>query len=407
MASYIDAAAIISFGTAIVIQREIFALTEAEVGTASAALTAGIACGALAGGVLSDRFGRRPVFTTSMVTIMAGSIVLLLAAGFPAILVGGLILGLGVGADLPASLSTIAEGAAATERGKQIGMAQILWSAGILVAVLLGSRFGNTGQTGIHILYGHLALAAPLILVGRLLLPESSVWLAAREATRRQAAHASGKLRSLLGPRYGPLFLTLLFFYAAVNLSANTRGQFGTYLLVAHAGTDIASAAAIGLAFMPLSLLGTLGFISIADGPHRFRYFTAGAVLVVTGNALLALLEFTVATYLIATGISFVGAAFAGEAIVKLWTQESFPTLLRTTAQGGIIAAARFVAAAGASVTPAVASGNIALLFAALTVITAAGLLVAWLTFRRRVGVSEFSPEGRSIDDAEPDPMSR
>jgi len=50
--------------------------------------------------------------------------------------------------------------------------------------------------------------------------------------------------------------------------------------------------------------------------------------------------------------------AFAFEAILKVWTQESFPTLLRSTAQGTIVSVARVLAAAIALVTPSLAAAG-------------------------------------------------
>lgn len=340
--------------------------------------------------------------------VTAGAVLLIFAGGFPAILAGAIILGAGIGADLPASLSTIAEGAGDSSRGKQVGFSQILWIAGIFAAILLGTAFGNAGRAGAQLLYGHLAVAATVILLGRLRIPESALWLTAqdnaagprrRRGPRRQrvlpgqdgrpaepAGASPRRSRALLRGPHSTVFVALVVSYAAVNLAANTRGQFGTYLLVSYAGVDIASAATVGLAFIPVGILGMAGFMTIADGPHRFQFFTVGAILVVTGNLVPAVFGFTFGTYLIASLLSTAGSAFAGEAIIKLWAQESFPTLLRTTALGGIIAVARFVAAGAASVTPAVAATSTNLLYGVLTGITTLGLAVAWFTYAQAPG---------------------
>src|SRR5919205_675997 len=79
MASYIDAAAIISFGIAIVVYQQTFGLDELQVGLMSGSLTFGVAIGALLGGRLGDGFGRRPIFTLTMIVILIALIGLILA----------------------------------------------------------------------------------------------------------------------------------------------------------------------------------------------------------------------------------------------------------------------------------------------------------------------------------------
>jgi inositol transporter-like SP family MFS transporter len=60
------------------------------------------------------------------------------------------------------------------------------------------------------------------------------------------------------------------------------------------------------------------------------------------------------------------GAGFCGESIYKVWSQELFPTLLRSTAQGVPLAFARVVAGLAAFGTPAIATGSPTALFAVL-----------------------------------------
>ena len=70
---------------------------------------------------------------------------------------------------------------------------------------------------------------------------------------------------------------------------------------------------------------------------------------------------------------------------MKVWAQESFPTLLRTTAQGVIISVARVLAAALATVTPLMMDSVPRTLFFMLAVLSFVGLAAAWLGFRKGV----------------------
>jgi inositol transporter-like SP family MFS transporter len=124
MASYIDACAIIGSGIALVIYQHTIGITENQIGTLSAALITCIAIGALLGGRLGDRYGRRSVFIVTMFMIVVGSAMLTLITSFSWLFIGTIIVGLGAGADLPVSLASIAESATNENRGKLVGFSQ-------------------------------------------------------------------------------------------------------------------------------------------------------------------------------------------------------------------------------------------------------------------------------------------
>lgn len=398
MASYIDAAAIVSFGTAMVLYQAALGLTPGEIGLASGGLTLGIAFGAVIGGRLGDRFGRRPVFTVTMVLIIGSAMALALAGSFPVIMVAALLLGLGTGADLPVSLSTISEAASDDNRGKLIGFSHLLWAAGIIACSFLSAGVASLGQLGAQILFIHIAVVAALVLVGRLTIPESDAWLTARDERRRgiktvRADRAS--VKDLLRGSYRTPFLALLGFYALTNLAANTGGQFGSYLLVNAGGVDLQTATLIGLPFIPLGIVGALWFMKIADSSKRFTYFKIGAVCWVVSQLVYVAFGISLTTAIIAGLIGLVGSSFASEGIMKVWTQEQFPTLLRTTAQGAIIAVARLFAAALATVTPLLVALSPNLFYLFLAIVIAIGCGIAWKAFLTRDRHDEFDTEAQ------------
>jgi inositol transporter-like SP family MFS transporter len=394
-ASYIDAAAIVSFGTAIVIYQSALGLTPEEVGLGAGALTLGIAVGALAGGRLGDRFGRRPVFTVTMIVIVIGALALVFADSFPLVISGAILLGLGTGADLPVSLSTISEAASDTNRGKLLGLSNLLWLAGGIVSGAISVVVGGLGRFGGQVLFAHIAVVALVVMIARLSIPESASWAAAREERRAgvtaRADRSSG--RALLRKPYLTPFLGLLVFYAFTNLAANTGGQFGTYLLVNLAGVDVPTAALAAVPILPLVVIGTLWFMKIADTPRRFTYFTVGAVLWIIALLIPAVFGFTLITYVASSVLGVAGAVFSFEGIMKVWTQEQFPTLFRTTAQGAIIAVARLFAAILATVTPSIVAVSPNMLYGLLALFAAIGLGTAWAVFRTRDSHNEFDEE--------------
>ena len=110
MASYMTCA-IVSSGIALVIYQHSIGTTPGQIGVLSAALTLCIAIGALLGGRLGDRYGRRSVFIITMAMIVSGAAILVFMTSFAGLFIGTILVGLGTGADLPVSLATIAEAA--------------------------------------------------------------------------------------------------------------------------------------------------------------------------------------------------------------------------------------------------------------------------------------------------------
>ncbi|WP_082071493.1 MFS transporter [Microbacterium oxydans] len=240
---------------------------------------------------------------------------------------------------------------------------------------------------GGQIVFGHVALASFVVLILRLRLPESSEWKQAR--TERESGVATYRARTArirdIFKRKDLLvaFLSLLVFYSLTNLAANTKGQFGTYVNVNVVGLTVQQSSLISLLTLPVSIVLAIWFMRIVDGRRRMLFFGFGVISLTAAFAVPALLGFSLATVLVAQLLFGFGAAFAFEGIMKVWTQESFPTLLRSSAQGAIIAAARVVAAALALWTPMLLSAP-RVMYTILAVGVLVGALVAWFAFRSR-----------------------
>jgi inositol transporter-like SP family MFS transporter len=74
---------------------------------------------------------------------------------------------------------------------------------------------------------------------------------------------------------------------------------------------------------------------------------------------------------------------FAGEAIYKVWTQETFPVNARATVQGITYAIARFVFAAFALVTPAIIAWSPSGLFWMLVGLATVSAIIGNLIIRQ------------------------
>lgn len=395
MATFVDGAALTGVTIALVLYQMSIGLTPDQVGVLTAALTLGVAVGSLLGGRLGDRLGRRKVFLGTMVLIVLGAGLPVLSTGFPLLLAGIGMLGLGVGADLPVALATISESANDTNRGKIIVFSNILGGCGIAAAVLVGIFFGGSGLLGGQIMFAMFAVVALVTLVLRLSIPESASWLQAR-AERRQGITTiradKVDIRDLWHPPYRRPFVTLVLFYSLTTVAVSVAGTFGTYVAVNVAHLDIQQFSTVSLVALPLSILASLWFMRVADTALRMPYFVVGAVTVVVANLIPVAFGFTFLSLIGSTLLSVVGGAFCFETIMKVWTQESFPVMLRATAQGTVYAIARFCAAGLAVVTPALLLWNPSGLYLAVAVVAAIGLTIGWLGFRRNAR-NEFDHE--------------
>jgi inositol transporter-like SP family MFS transporter len=386
MASYVDASVIVSTGIALVLYQQSIGITPDQIGILSGTLTLSIALGALIGGRLGDQFGRRSVFMVTMAMIAIGVAFLIFSGDFPLLLVGIVLAGLGTGADLPVSLATIAEAANEKSRGKLVGLSAVLWTVGVLVPVTLSIFIGGWGRLGGQVLYGQIGVVALVLLFLRITIPESPMWKQAREE-RLEGKHTiranKTGISDLLKRPYALPFLALLMFYALTNVASNTNGQFGTYLAVNVAHISVQLNSIIGFITLPVYIILGLVFMRIVDGRYRMVFFVIGGVSLLLAYAIPASFGFNVATIILMNVFSAIGGAFAFEGILKVWALESFPTLLRSSAQGIIFAVGRVAAAGLAFFTPAIAAQSFQGLYSGLTIIVAIGLLAAWLTFSR------------------------
>ena len=185
LANYIDAGSIVAGSAALALWVETYHLTPTLVGLLGAfsanAISAGI--GALIGGRLCDLVGRKKIYQYDMLFYAFGMLWLVFAVKAWMIVVGFVLVGLAVGADIPASWSLIAELAPAQQQGKHSGVAQVLWYLGPVVVLLLFLVLAPLGVLGARIVFLHLALIAVALTFFRARMQESQIWLDAQRCS--------------------------------------------------------------------------------------------------------------------------------------------------------------------------------------------------------------------------------
>lgn len=358
MASLLDSAAIISVGVGLALWRDHYHLTVWLVGVLGSALTLFIAVGALVGGRLADLFGRGRLFSVTILGYAAGALGVAVAPNAGVLIGSVIVMGIAAGADLPTSLAVLSERSPAGTQGRLVAFTHVMWTTGVVIATLLGFVVSGLGVFGIRLIFVLLAVLAVLTFAFRAFYPafrELDSEAAAAHAAHGVDTTTAIPLRTLLTTRgFTAMMLLTAAFYVFFTLVANTFGQFKTYFLVTVGDTTQTVATAVSFGTTLIGLVFTIAFTRIADTRWRSTFFYAGVVvftacqllIAVTGGSILAAMIGALVLY----NLSF---PFVGEALYKIWTQESFPVNARATVQGATIAAARFIASGFALVTPA------------------------------------------------------
>lgn len=332
LANYIDAGSIVAGAAALALWQEVYGLSNDFVGLIAAfgpnAFGAGV--GALIGGWLCDKLGRKRIYQWDMLIYALGMLMLVFAVAPWMIVVGFLIVGLAVGADIPASWSLIAEEAPDDRRGRHSGVAQVLWNLGPVVVLLLSLALTGLGGLGARIVFAHLVVIAIGLMLLRRKMRESQRW---EEVQRSPEPRPS--ITVLFRKPYIGSILGLVGIYGFWNLWAGTNGFFFPYILrTVGAATQAESVAIQSLTFLLGMVSNYFVFMRFVDRVNQRHLFLASAVIQVIGMALLIVFPLTIPVAIAHVVLLGFGLGFGAQAFFQLWSSEMFPTALRSTAQG-------------------------------------------------------------------------
>jgi MFS transporter, SP family, inositol transporter len=339
LANYIDAGSIVAGSVALALWKDVYGLSDTFIGLIGAfsanAISAGI--GALIGGWLCDRIGRKKIYQWDMLIYAFGMAFLVFATAPWMIIVGFVIVGLAVGADIPASWSLIAEQAPPGERGKHSGVAQVLWYFGPVVVLLMALALSSLGILGVRIIFAHLMLLALGLTLLRSKMRESDRWKLAQAANVKRPP-----LTALLKPKYLGALAMLIGMYGFWNLWAGTNGFFFPYILRVVGGTSQAVSVAIQTLSFTIGIASIFFvFMRLSDKVNQRLLFTISSIIQVVGMSLLIFFPLTAPIAILYVFLLGFGGGFGAQPFFQLWSAEMFPTLLRSTAQGLAFAVVR------------------------------------------------------------------
>jgi inositol transporter-like SP family MFS transporter len=391
LANYIDAGSIVAGAAALALWQEQFGLSNDFVGMIGAfgpnAIGAGI--GALVGGWLCDRLGRKKIYQWDMLIYAVGMALLVFAVAPWMIVTGFLIVGLAVGADIPASWSLIAEQAPDDRRGKHSGVAQVLWYLGPVVVLLMSLALTNLGILGARIVFAHLLVIALGLTLLRSRMKESRRWEEAQKSKVQRPP-----VSTLFKGKYLTSILGLVGMYGFWNLWAGTNGFFFPYILrTMGAATQAQSVAIQALSFFIGMASIYLVFMRLSDKVNQRTLFAVSAVIQVAGMVLLAIFPLTIPVALLYVFLLQFGGGFGAQSFFQLWSSEMFPTMLRSTAQGVCFAIVRITLGVFSFFVPALTATGFS---------TLAWILTGFLVISGAIGVL-WAPrnEGKSLEQLE------
>jgi inositol transporter-like SP family MFS transporter len=399
LANYIDAGSIVAGGAALAMWTEAYRMSNGLVGTIGAlgpnAISAGV--GALIGGRLCDLFGRKKIYQFDMLFYAFGMLWLVFAMNAWMVIVGFFLVGLAVGADIPASWSLIAEIAPKGERGKHSGVAQVLWYLGPVVVLLLFLLLAPLGLLGARIVFAHLAILAVALTFLRSSMHESPAWLEAQEVKRATPASArapAARWRDLFTRQHIGSMAFLTGMYVFWNLWAGTNGFFLPYILRTVGNQSQTAAVGLTVLSFGVGMLSIYGiFMQISDKVNQRLLFAVSAIIQIIGMSLFAIFPLTLPIAILHIVLMAVGQGFGAQSFFQLWSSEMFPTLLRSTAQGVMFAIVRIVLGIWSFFVPALTATGFH---------TLAWILTGFLVVSGLIGVI-WAPrnEGKSLEELE------
>ncbi|KRK71126.1 permease of the major facilitator superfamily protein [Lacticaseibacillus nasuensis JCM 17158] len=142
---------------------EEWALSPVQMGWIGSIGSIGMAIGAVLFGMLADRIGRKTVLIVTLLIFSIGSALSALATGYAMFMVLRLLIGMGLGGELPVASTLVSESVGVAHRGRSVVLLESFWAAGWLAAAVIsyfviptwGWRVAMvlTGLTAIYALY--------------------------------------------------------------------------------------------------------------------------------------------------------------------------------------------------------------------------------------------------------------
>ncbi|GEQ04253.1 MFS transporter [Staphylococcus gallinarum] len=341
MANYIEAGSIIAAASSLSLWQSYLNLNNVQIGLLGAlsANALGAAIGALIGGPITDKLGRKFIFKYDLILYMIGMLVLICSFNFSMLLIGTIVIGIAVGIGVPVAWTYIAEEAPEKERAKRIGTAQLAWSIGPTITFLLAVIVSPMGLLGSRIIFVHLFIIAGITWWIRQGMNESEIWEAEKEKERKELLQ-DVKKTSVVKELFTNLvnlkaMLLLIGIYLFWNLTSGAMGYFMPFIYESIGGLSSAQANILQAILWFLTVITTyFGFMKLGDKLNQRLLFGIGAAMGILAWIIITFIPMNWVSLILFVVLWGSAAGIGAQAFYALWTSELFPTRYRAGAQG-------------------------------------------------------------------------
>ncbi|MDR2232332.1 MAG: MFS transporter [Tannerella sp.] len=360
LTNYLDAGSIVAGASGLTLWQNYLGLTETHLGLLNAisANCFGAALGAIIGGWMADKYGRKAIYTRNLLIYMLGVGIIMLSVNFSMLLAGFLITGISVGIGVPASWTYISETSEAGNRGRNIGISQLAWSFGPAFIFLFGWLVSPTGPLGdaVHSLgllilrtndqvsldlFGNRLVFFTLFVVAFIAwllqrrLSESNEWveLKMQKTVQKQKHSYTDLITNVVNIR---AIVFLVGIYLLWNFVAGAMGFFMPHIYETAGGLSNEKANFLEMFKWGLTaLFSYAGFALLADKVNQRVLYAFGTLLGVAAWVVLTFVGISNATALWLFVILWgVHAGLGVQAFYALWASELFHARYRAAAQG-------------------------------------------------------------------------
>lgn len=300
-------------------------LTPTEMGWIGSINSIGMAVGALAFGLMADRFGRKSVFMWTLVIFSVASGLSAATTTLAAFMVLRFFAGMGLGGELPVASTLVSESVAPKERGRVVVLLESFWAGGWLLAAIISYFVIPTYGWRVALILT--AIPAFYAIYLRISLPDSPKY----EANKSKRQSIWKNIQSVWKKEYAKSTLMLWIVWFMVVFS-----YYGMFLWLPSV-----------MVMKGFSMIQSFEYVLIMTLAQLPGYFTAAWIIEKVGR------KFVLSLYLLGTAVSALTFGFADTTAMLLvsgmflsffnlgawgalyaYTPENYPTIIRGTGSG-------------------------------------------------------------------------